>query len=379
MAQFPHIRVRGSAYERGHQLGEQAAARIARSVAIYKDVFSHYAGWKWDRVVEHANLYRPAIGDYRPRYLEEIQGIADGAGLDSGDVLALNVRTEIMFAAIARRAAGECTAFVALPQATADGHTLIGQNWDWVPPASDTVIVLEAEQDEGPDFVTVVEAGLLAKAGFNSAGIGLVTNALVTDQDCGKPAVPYHIVLRAILDAETMTDALDAITRFERSSSANYLIAHRDGEAINVEAAPGDFTRTYLEFPSRGTFAHTNHYVSTAFDLRDVMRWDGPDSPFRWHRMTQFLERDVGHLTPESIQGFLGDHFNYPSGICQHPDPRLDPADCFATVASVVMDLATRTMWIADGNPCHTPFRAVEYHAFLDKLPAFLDGSPKGG
>ena len=37
-------------------------------------------------------------------------------------------------------------------------------------------------QDDGPDFVTVVEAGLLAKTGMNSSGIGLATNALVTDR-----------------------------------------------------------------------------------------------------------------------------------------------------------------------------------------------------
>jgi isopenicillin-N N-acyltransferase-like protein len=283
-----------------------------------------------------------------------------------------------MFAAVARRAAKECTAFAALPQTTADEHTLVGQNWDWLPSTSDTVIVLEAEQDEGPNFVTVVEAGLLAKTGFNSAGIGLVTNALVTDQDSGQPAVPYHAVLRAILDAETMTDALDAVTRFERSSSANYLIAHRDGEAINVEAAPGDFTRTYLEFPQGGTFVHTNHYVCPTFDLRDVTLWDGPDSPFRWHRMKQFLERDWGSLTPDKVQGFLGDHFNQPTGICTHPDPRLGPADRFATIASVVMDLNSHTMWIADGNPCQTPFRAVDYSAFLGKMPAFLGSSSEG-
>ena len=54
-------------------------------------------------------------------------------------------------------------------------------------------MVLEAEQDEGPRFVTVVEAGLLAKFGLNSAGVGILTNALVCDGDTGEPGVPYHV------------------------------------------------------------------------------------------------------------------------------------------------------------------------------------------
>ena len=35
------------------------------------------------------------------------------------DILAINVRTEVMFAAVARRAAGECTAFAVLPTGAA--------------------------------------------------------------------------------------------------------------------------------------------------------------------------------------------------------------------------------------------------------------------
>ncbi len=229
ISQFPHFRVSGSATERGRQLGRQAASQIRRTVAIYRDIFAYYAGWSWERVTGHAELYRPAIEAYNAQYLVEMSGMAEGAGLEPVEILAINVRSEIMFAAIARQAAQECTAVVALPEATASGHTLLAQNWDWKPQTSETVIVLEAEQAQGPNFVTVVEAGLLAKCGFNSAGIGLVTNALVTDQDLGQPGVPYHVILRGILDAENMSDALAAITVKPRASAANYLIAHREG------------------------------------------------------------------------------------------------------------------------------------------------------
>src|SRR5574341_167821 len=372
MAQFPHIRVSGRAGDRGRQIGQQAAGRIARSVEIYKQVFAHYAGWDWPQVVEHAALYRPAIEAYRPRYLDELEGMAQGAGLDPGDLLAINVRTEGMFAAVARRAAQECTAVVVLPGATSDGHTLIAQNWDWKPYMLDTVIVLEVEQDEGTNFVTVVEAGLLAKTGFNSAGIGLVTNALVTNEDRGEPGVPYHIVLRGILDAHTISDALGAIIRHPRASSANYLIAHRDGEAINIEAAPGDYSRVYMEFPQDALFVHTNHYTCSAFDLKDVTLWDGPDSPFRWNRMGQFVRREHGALTPETLQEYFGDHFNRPNSICRHPDPRVPAAESYQTVASVIMDLNDQRMWIADGSPCEVPYRELDYAALLDKQHVFV-------
>lgn len=367
MSTFPHIRVSGDAFARGRQLGEQAADRIARSLDIYRGVFAHYAEWEWDRVTEHAAHYRPKIEAYAPSYLEEIEGMAAGSGLEARDLLAINVRTEVMFAAVARQAARECTAFAALPEVTGDGHVLIAQSWDWKPQMIDTVIVLEAEQEGGPNFVTVVEAGLLAKTGFNSAGIGLATNALVSDKDVGAPGVPYHIILRAILDSETMSDALGAVLRQPRSSSANYLIAHRDGLVINVEAAPGDYSRAYWQFPEDGFFVHTNHFGAPDFDLKDVTLWSGPDSPFRELRMRSLLERARGDLTPHSAQSLFCDHVNHPSGICTHPDPRLEPAEQFATVSAVIMDLSASKLRLSDGFPCESPFRESDYGEFLDK------------
>src|SRR5207247_4924557 len=120
------------------------------------------------------------------------------AGLECTYNLAINVLTEIMFSAVARQVAVECTSFAALPEVTADGHVLIGQNWDWKPQTLDTVLVLEVERDDGPDFVTVVEAGLLAKTGMNAAGLAVATNALISDDDHGEPGLPYHVIWRAL-------------------------------------------------------------------------------------------------------------------------------------------------------------------------------------
>jgi isopenicillin-N N-acyltransferase-like protein len=356
---FPRVRVSGTAHERGLQYGAQAAERVKRSVALYREVFQHYAGWDWERVVAHAQSYVPAIEAYRAHLLDEMQGIAEGAGLAFENVLALNVRTEIMFAAVARAAAQECTACVALPEATADGHTLIGQNWDWKPAAAETVVLLEAEPDAGPPFVTAVEAGLLAKTGMNGAGIGLVTNALVSDQDRGEPGVPYHAVLRAILESETMSDALLAVTYYTRASSANYLIAHRDGEAINVEAAPGDYARVYTAFPQDGVYSHSNHFVCPGFDLKDVGLWEGPGSLLRLQRLGKFLQRHHGAIDVGTVKEGLADHFNSPFGICSHEDPRAARVEDYVSVLSIIMDLDTATLWLADGNPCRTAYHEL--------------------
>ncbi len=372
MDQFPHVRVEGPALQRGREYGEEARDRVRRSVDAYREVFAYYAGWDWATVRTEAARFEGLLAAFRPAYLEEIRGIAEGADLDPGDVLAINVRTEVMFAAKARQAAGrsgpaECSAFAVVPLPGRPGPVLIGQNWDWLPHTADTVVILEARQDGGPDFVTVVEAGLLAKTGMNSSGIGLVTNALVTSADTGSPGLPYHVMLRAILDCETVSDALAVLQSGVRSSSANYLIGHRDGIAVDVEAAPGDFSQLFLVFGEGGVLLHTNHFTSPRFGGTDVSVWVMPDSPIRLDRLRAGVAALGGKPDLDTFRTLLADHANYPSGLCCHPDARMHPYDQGATVASVLMDLSSRRMWLADGNPCTAAYRELDYASFLAK------------
>ena len=366
MTSTQHVRVEGTSYQRGQQYGRQAAARVRRSVQAYQQAFAHFAGWDWATVRHEAARFEAPIGKLWPAYLDEMRGIADGAGLDLTDVLAINVRTEVMYAATARRApraeppaAGrtraECSAFACVPAPGRKGSTLLGQNWDWLLHSAGTLVVLEARQEDGPDFVTVVEAGLLAKTGMNAAGLGLVTNALVTDADTGEPGLPYHVLLRAILDCATVTEALRVLQSRPRSSSANYLIAHASGAALDVEAAPGDFTRLYPVYPQDGVLLHTNHFISRG-QHTDLSLWAMPSSAVR-------LQRLQAARTPkpdiEDFRALLADHADYPHSVCHHPDPGDHPREQGATIASVLMDLTARQLWLAAGNPCQVPYERL--------------------
>jgi len=84
---YPHVRVVGGPRERGRQYGEQARDRVLISLAAYAEVFGHYAGWNWAKVTAEARLYEPAIAAYDERYLEEVRGIAEGAGVGAQQVL----------------------------------------------------------------------------------------------------------------------------------------------------------------------------------------------------------------------------------------------------------------------------------------------------
>ncbi len=367
---FPHLRLAGSARERGIQYGAQARERIHLSLAGYELAFAHYAAWDWPRAVREAQAFEAPIAAFEETCIEEMRGIAEGAAVEFGDILALNVRTEIMFSAQAREALGrrprpaECTSFCVLPESSANGRLMIGQNWDWLVHCRDTVVVLEVEQPDRPDFVTVVEAGLLAKAGMNAAGLGLATNALVCAGDRGEPGVPFHVILRALLDAGSVTDALVVLQRAIRSSSANYLIADAGGVGIDVEAAPGDFTALSLLSPDGGLLLHTNHFLAGRPDVQDLAIRAMPDSFVRLARLRALTGAAPPRISVEALQAMLADHAEHPAGICFHADPRRAPVE-EATIASLIMDPAARTMWLASGQPCSAPYHELDYGGFL--------------
>jgi len=376
-ATYPKIRITGSPLERGRQYGEQARDRVARSVEAYAFAYQEMAGLTWPDALAMARPFARAVERFEPRYLDEMRGLAEGSGQQFEAILALNVRTEIMLSAKAREAReaggsrppGECTTIAALPAVTESGHTILAENWDWLPHTSETLVVLEAEQDIGPQYVTVVEAGLLAKAGMNSNGVGVATNALISTEDAGEVGVPYHVTLRGLLDSENLPAALASMQRCVRSSSANYLLAQSGGQAVDVEARPGDHSCLTLIEPNGGILVHANNFVGSQ-GVTDVGVWWMPDSPFRYMRVRELLRCREGAVSVAALQTVLTDHVNHPVGVCAHADLREKPTDQGETTASLIMNLDERVLWLADGTPCTVGYRRLDYAEFLGSAVA---------
>lgn len=360
MALPPYFYVTGpDPFERGRALGAQIGDHIRRSIEIYDAVFRHQTGMAWQTVVDYAQRFREVIEGFDSGILAEIDGMADGARLPREDLLAINVRSEVMFGLKnSRETSHECTAYFAGSSATSDGHILMGQNWDWKPECVETTLLVE--QDQGPDlpsFFTVVEAGLVAKTGMNSAGLGLATNTLIGPMDLGEPNVPYHLLLRRILNSWTIEAAAEAVVGCHRSASANYLIGSSQGVGVNFETSAGGVEGVRVIHPESGVIGHSNNFTCD-IDFTDLGTEAFPDSPHRVAEMSRRLTELSGALDVGGLKGILTSHeTTYPSSICRHPDEAQAPLDRLATDASVVYELTKGTADIVLGRPCEGEYR----------------------
>lgn len=151
MSGYPFLTLTGTARERGYQYGSQVPELIKKNIAFYRTMFEGF-GVPWETAGKISKKFEPFIRDYYPEALEEISGVAEGANLSYEDILTINCRSEILFAK-----PDGCTTFGILPEQSCDGHTYLGQTWDWLKPARDTTVILEVHVEGQPKILIAVE------------------------------------------------------------------------------------------------------------------------------------------------------------------------------------------------------------------------------
>jgi isopenicillin-N N-acyltransferase-like protein len=191
-----------------------------------------------------------------------------------------------------------------------------------------------------------VEAGSLARCGFNSAGVAITANFLKSENDAGREGVPVPLVRRAVLEATTLYHAMERVLRAPRSHSINVMLSHESGEAINFETTPRE---VFWVKAVDGLLVHSNHFVSPGAlaKLVDVGLAVTPDSLYRDTRVRARLEHNRGRISGADFKEAFGDSFGSPYSVCRRPSEGGPGGGQVSTVASIIMDVTARKAWIA--------------------------------
>jgi isopenicillin-N N-acyltransferase-like protein len=366
MTSIPLIEISGPPTERGRAYGEAARDEIARSIAYYREAFAVSSGMDWPRVLATAHRWRPVVEAVAPHLVEEMDGIAAGAGVPPDEVLALNARGEIVRAGDSAFAEMEgCSSFALLPEATGDGHVYCGQNWDWRAGTEATTVLLRIVQPPKPTVIMQVEAGQIGRQGVNSTGLALNANGL--DGRFGtSPGVPQPVLRRLILDSATLRDALDVPFTVHQHIATNLLFTHGNGVAIDLETTPLGHTWGY---PADGVLVHTNHYQ---YGLPEALgvghRPSSIDSLYRLPLLDRGLRRARGAADSEAVRELIAetlrDHVGFPMSVCSHPDPGAPALRRSKTTMSSIVDLTTGEYRVASGNPCESHYEPLPWSVY---------------
>jgi len=342
--------------KRGRAYGEAARGRIETIISFYREIIHCTTGETWEQTIDRIAPFRLKAQAFAPDLVEEIQGIADGAGRAFEDIFLLNARSEILYNP--QVLAQECTTIAALPEATRNDEMLLAQNWDWYDGALNCQVILKIGPHDGkPALITFTEAGQLAKIGMNAAGIGLVVNNLTSDQP--RTGVPWIFLTRRVLESSYLAQALGYVLNTGRAHSINFLIGYAAGEAVNLETSP---VETHVLWPENGICVHTNHYLKPGKNFRDLkpLRDPYPSTYLRFRRALMRMNELRGDIDDQGIRNILADHMDKPFSVCMHRNPAVEPLLQVVTCLSVIMNLSRRKIHYTLGNPCRGEIQTLD-------------------
>jgi isopenicillin-N N-acyltransferase-like protein len=345
---FEKINLSGSPEEIGFQHGKLLSKQIHHNIEFYKPIFlSNFESEA--QVLRAAERFKDQITVFNPNYITEIDHIALGAKVQEPLWLyALNSRTELALT----KPHGECTAMV-IPR-----HSILGQTWDWAQALEGNSVIMEIRFPSGHTILQLTEAGMIGKIGLNNYGLGVTLNILwVTDQVLD--GVPIHILLRAILEARTLEQAVIAINRSRGGKASNIILAQA-GRAFDVEFAGRE---TYHFDVQDKVYAHTNHYLH-APNSPILDEAEQANSLTRYKTAVERLNV-VGDFSIQEMISILTDQSHGQNSILAEykPDTQIEMGNC-GTLATIVMDLEKRTMKIRKGNPSSPSFSIDNFAEF---------------
>jgi isopenicillin-N N-acyltransferase-like protein len=227
---------------------------------------------------------------------------------------------------------------------TESGKQLLAQNWDWHSNQLENVVVLDITHLNGLRVVTITEAGIVGKVGFNGDCVGVTLNAILTkDMSLDFAMLPIHLALRYIvLESPSAGEAINRLMRIGVASTAHFLIADAIS-AYGVEVSP--LGNGIISPDSMGFVFHTNHWISTPARVK----------PAAWLQDTYSRLAQLEKLKPkvhsaEDIWEVLADEENSPGSICRLAAGKM-PADDLETLFGVVMDLENGVGEMVHGRP----------------------------
>lgn len=321
-----------------------AKQQVEGSIQFYSQLFEKSCSLNWHQVVEEASKYVEPLEKIAPRHVEEIRGIAKGAGRPFLDILALNVRTEINFGLFTDKAknvdipSDGCTSLGWLTQST----SFLAQNWDWQIAQRDNLIVCHISQPgtDIPRISQVTEGGIIGKIGLNSSGVGCLLNA-IRCRGVEPTKLPIHFALRTILESGSRKEAIERIERVGVAGSGHILIGDPTG-STGLECTH----KWVKELPTneQGVLCHTNHLLLEHDDVEEPLWLE--DSPSRLQRIQDLTSR-IRDPTREGVFDLFTDEEGSPASI----NRKRSEERSVETLFNIVMDLTRKNATVTLGRP----------------------------
>ncbi len=340
-----YLYVKGSYREIGYQIGTHFRKHIQSVLKIREAWFTDLlqtidtpGGKKYS-----AELKRLTRKHF-PQYLEELEAMALGAGLDFKAIWALAIKSEL--GALEPEEPGCSTIYY-----SAGEKQWLFHNEDGNDAYRNQMFLVHVQPPSEVSFTSLVYPGILTGNGpsLNRFGIVQTTNYISTTRP--QVGIPRYVLGRAILEARSLQEAVQIATMEPRTHPYHHnLVSLSEQKYLSLETTPGETAR----IAPRGIYFHTNHLI-----LKKTHRYpyEQPEykqssslSRFRVIEAETAKLRQRDHLQPHDFLSVLSSHQNAPYSPCRHPQGEVKGR----TLATLFLDIRNRKFRLYRGNPCQS-------------------------
>lgn len=333
------IRLSGDPHSRGLQHGLELGPQIRRLLndqcARINCHFLH--PFPEDQIYSYVMDYAAEIERELPSIAEEIQGLSIGAKITYEQAMLLQVRREVL-KILHKVENSDCSTF-SIPLSN---HTL-AQTIDLNSSFAEFGRTFHiASSERTPEILMFSFAGLLGYLGMNSNGLAISINMVSSDD--WQIGVPPYLLVRHLLELNSVEDCISSLANIKRSSSRSFTICD-NRRNVTIEMTTDSFA--VLE---DSELFHTNHYMSAELAHKDSINFLARNSSLHRLKRLRQLTAALPHApTVPELFNVFNDHDNHPVGLCSHSDG--DPRRT-ETVATVVMHPSKGTMYVRRGLAC---------------------------
>ncbi len=342
LSAIKEIYLSGDAYSIGYCHGISEGQNIRSFLA---DNFAQinllrYQPLTKSEILNTVHKHRLIIEEDVPLLAQELLGLADGAKISYEEAILLQIRREIV--GQPGMAVSECSLIAKLEHP----DSIIAQTVDLNGRMTDLGSIFRINSTLGtPEILMFSFSGLLGYLGMNSSGLGIGINFVSSDG--WKVGISPYLIVRHLLQLQSLEECLQELFRIRRSSSRSFTICDGSHLAI-VEMTPNE-----LKMIKKSKILRTNHYLHEEFVSLDKMNiFSRNASKLRLKRLRELVEAENWKLCSEKIFEIFSDHSLYPIGLCAHSEGNIRKED---TVAAVVLDLNNKKLSIRKGHPCSNP------------------------
>jgi predicted choloylglycine hydrolase len=348
------ITLEGSHRERGYIHGEALKFEIIEIIERYKYSMQINFNKNPEQLIDYFlsnTSFLAAVKKWSPHFIEEIEGIAEGVGVEFNEIFAMQMAAHDegwwFFQNPARFA--KCSSLGCFK--SEDQPVIVAQNLDLPNIFEGLEVLLHIKNEESSlESYVLSHAGFLGEFGVNNHSVAICCNSLSSHLNNSPNGLPFSFIIRSVLEKPNLKEAEQFLKNIQHASAQNYIIGGND-RVICYECSANKIIQ-FEPFRGAQRIYHTNHPLINNDKIIPALEITNPSTSNNRLNYLEARLRDTSKkITIETIKNILRSHFG---PVCVHHNNQPNSG---YTYSSVIFSLTTPpSFYLTIGPPCLTEY-----------------------